>query len=195
MKLPQLTAPERYRGLYVFDFGGWTAVGYTAEEIAILLESEKYRGGRVYKIHRAFPDGRFELKGVSGERFQFESCVAFNRIDERLAHRDFHALAEAAQRDLPPCRAMLHLAAPADPDAPYSTMLIYPAEYEEEISAWLTRLNYEGGDTAEGGISHVTNYYEEDREILEQRQLWSDPEQQSRSRDEIYATVRQAVQR
>ena len=47
MKLPQLTDPDRYEGLYVFDFGEQCAVGYTASEIAVLLESERYRNGKV----------------------------------------------------------------------------------------------------------------------------------------------------
>ena len=41
MKLPELSSPARYQGLYVFDFGEWTAVGYTAEEIAALLETSE----------------------------------------------------------------------------------------------------------------------------------------------------------
>ena len=61
MKMPELTSADKYAGLYVFDFGEQAAVGYTAEEIAVLLESEKYRTGKVYRIHRALPDGTMEL--------------------------------------------------------------------------------------------------------------------------------------
>ena len=43
MTIPSLEQPERYSGLYVFDFGQWTAVGYTADEVERLLESEAYR--------------------------------------------------------------------------------------------------------------------------------------------------------
>jgi hypothetical protein len=41
MELPKLQKPDRYVGLYVFDFGGQVSVGFTAEEVAELLESEK----------------------------------------------------------------------------------------------------------------------------------------------------------
>ncbi|MBM4025140.1 MAG: hypothetical protein FJ280_06975, partial [Planctomycetes bacterium] len=64
MKLPRLEKPDRYQGLYVFDFGDHTGVGFTAEEAAELLESERYKEGKVYKIQRAFPDGRMELRAV-----------------------------------------------------------------------------------------------------------------------------------
>ena len=50
MKLPELEKPEKYVGLYIFDFGDHVGVGFTAGEVAELLESEKYRDGKVYRI-------------------------------------------------------------------------------------------------------------------------------------------------
>jgi len=47
MKLPKLEKPDKYVGLYVFDFGDHVGVGFAAEEVAELLESEKYRDGKV----------------------------------------------------------------------------------------------------------------------------------------------------
>ena len=61
MELPKLQKPDKYIGLYIFDFGDHCAVGFTAPEIAELLESETYRHGKVYKIHRAYPNGTLEL--------------------------------------------------------------------------------------------------------------------------------------
>jgi hypothetical protein len=196
MKLPQVDQPERYRGLYVFDFGAWSAVGYTAEEIALLLESEAYRDGRIYKIHRAAPDGTFELRGVARERFSFESGLLFHRHEPAAAAADYRTLAAVAEQSPPPCRAVLHLARlPAGEAADtHATVLIFPAEYEDEMAAWLTRIGFEGGDLVEGGISHVTNYYELRADVLERRQLWSRPTQ-SRCRQEVYDSVRRAVQR
>ena len=37
MKLPKLDNPDRYKGLYIFDFGDHAGVGFTAEEVAELL--------------------------------------------------------------------------------------------------------------------------------------------------------------
>lgn len=175
MKLPQVEQPERYRGLYVFDFGDWSAVGYTAEEIALLLESEAYREGRIYKIHRASPDGTFELRGVARERFSFESGLLFHRHDATAAAADYRRLAAVAEQSPPPCRAVLHLARlPAgEVGDTHATVLIFPAEYEDEMGAWLMRVGFEGGDLVEGGISHVTNYYELCADVRERRQLWS----------------------
>jgi len=89
MKLPKLDKPDRYKGLYIFDFGDHAAVGFTAEEVAELLESERYGEGKVYKIHRAYPDGRLELKGVPPETFQLESGMIFYATLAETAQGDF----------------------------------------------------------------------------------------------------------
>jgi hypothetical protein len=197
MILPHLDNPQRFRGLYIYDFGEWTAVGYTAEEIAILLEHERYRGGKIYKICRTSPDGQMELRGVSPQRFKLESGMFFSRSELEPARADFEALRAAAEKTPPPCRAFLHLVERSTESGPYRylTALVFPAEHESEIGDWLTEVGFYGGDIAEGGVSHVTNYYGEQRTILERQDLWSHPAIPSRSRDEVLATVRHAVQR
>ena len=159
MVLPELEQPTRYQGLYVYDFGQWCAVGYTADEIAVLIESEQYRGGKTYKIHRATPDGRIELRGISAERFQLESGMFFPRSDLASARADFESLRAAAQRTPPPCRARLHLADRGEAQAArFVVALVFPAEYEDDIGRWLLAVDYQGGDLAEGGISHGAQY-------------------------------------
>ena len=79
---------DKYVGLYVFDFGDQVAVGYTADEIAVLLESEKYADGKVYRIHRALPDGTMELQGVPREKFHCEDGLFFYRADDGQARQD-----------------------------------------------------------------------------------------------------------
>ena len=110
MKLPKLDEPQRYQGLYVFDFQGQVGIGYTAREIEVLVESEKYREGKVYKIHRAYPDGRMEIKGVPASRFQVESGVFFHCRDLSRARTDYQQLVELAGAGEFPCRAKIHLA-------------------------------------------------------------------------------------
>jgi len=197
MRPPPVAEPQRYCGLYIYDFGEWTALGYTAEEIAILLESEAYRGGKVYKIVRARPDGYMELRGVAPERFQLEGGMFFNRSELAAAQRDWADLVAWAERQPPPCRAVVHLADRGANGGPgrYVTALIYPAEYDDEMGSWLLAADYRGGDTAEGGISHVTNYYEQQKQILQRQQLWSRSAIPSRSADQVLRSVRQAVQR
>lgn len=196
MVLPELEQPTRYEGLYVYDFGEWCAVGYTADEIAVLIESEQYRGGKTYKIHRAAPDGRMELRGISAERFQLESGMFFPRDNLADARADFKSLRSAADRSPPPCRARLHLADRGETHAArFVVALVFPAEYEDDIGRWLLAANYQGGDLAEGGISHAAQYNEESLTVLDRHQLWPSATRSSRSTEEVLAGVRRAVQR
>ena len=197
MDIPHVDEPLRYRGLYVYDFGEWTALGYTAEEIAILLESPDYVGGKVYKIARTSPDGGMELKGVSPQRFQSESAMMFNRHDADDARRDFDTLVELGRDGGAPCRAFVHLADRGEIEgvARHVTALIYPAEYEEEVARWLLDADFAGGDTVEGGPSHVANYNADEKTILQREQLWSRTSIPARDAEEVFRSVRIAVQR
>jgi len=193
MKLPKLEKPDRYQGLYVFDFGDHAAVGFTAEEVAELLDSEQYGEGKAYKIHRAFPDGRLELKGIPSERFQLEAGMLFHAEEEATARNDFERLIRLAAPALPPCRAKLHLARRADGRC--AVALIYPAEYDEEISSWLLAGGYRTSGSVEGGVGAVERYYRDGYEILDQHQFFGIGQDASRTGQELLQSVGRAVQR
>jgi hypothetical protein len=193
MKLPKLEKPDRYQGLYVFDFGDHVGVGFTAEEVAELLESERYRDGKVYKIHRAYPDGRLELKGVPAERFQLEAGMFFYCHDEATARADFKRLVNLAVRAAPPCRAKVQLARYADDR--YAVAAIYPAEYDDEISSWLLEGEYRTAGEVEGGVGAVERYYQAKPEILDRHQLFGAGETVSRTGEELLVSTARAVQR
>jgi hypothetical protein len=197
MKLPYLAEPAKYCGLYVFDFGQWCAVGYTAEEIAVLLASEQYAGGQAYKIRRAQADGRMELQGVSGALLRAESGMFFFRAQLAEARVDFDALVAAAEAHKPPRAATIHLVErrSAESKARFATALIFAAEGVDDIAAWLNEIGYAGGDVVEGGASHLANYRAEDKRVIEGRQLSSAAGHTSRSAADVLASVRQAVQR
>jgi hypothetical protein len=193
MKLPKLEKPKRYEGLYVFDFGDRAGVGFTAEEVAELLDSERYSGGKVYKIHRAYPDGRLELKGVPAQRFQLEAGMFFYAKDETTAQADFKRLVNLAIPTLPPCRAKVHVAK-YDEDR-YVVALIYPAEHDDEISSWLLQIGYRTSGAAEGGVEAAERYYRDAPDVLDQQQLFGTSEEISRTGDELLQSVAVAVQR
>ena len=103
--MPKLNNPDRYVGLYVVDFGDHSATGFTADEVAELLESEKFRDIKVYKIHRALPDGQMELRGVIAEMFQLEKGMFFYSKDEDIAAADYKQLVSLAIATSAPSRA------------------------------------------------------------------------------------------
>lgn len=193
MRLPRLQKPDKYVGLYIFDFGDHVGVGFTADEVAELLESEKYGDGKVYKIHRAYPDGKLELKGVPAERFQLEAGMFFYAPDLETARQDFDRLFNLAVRSSPPCRAKLHLAKSRDDK--FVVALIYPAEYDDEVSSWLLDGQYMTSGAAEGGAGAVQRYYDSGAEILDRQQLFGRSQWLSRTGDELLASLKVAVQR
>ena len=193
MKLPELEKPEKYVGLYIFDFGDHTGVGFTAEEVAELLESEKYKDGKVYKIHKAYPDGRLELKGVQSETFQLEAGMFFYTSELETARWDFKGLVNLAVKSSPPCRAKVHLAKYGDDKLVVA--LIYPAEYDGEFSSWLLDGDYRTGGAAEGGVGAVQRYYDRQPEILDRHQLFGQSEAISRTGSELLSSLKMAVQR
>ncbi|MFC1677543.1 hypothetical protein ACFL3G_10845 [Planctomycetota bacterium] len=193
MNLPKLNNTQRYVGLYIFDFGEHTGVGFTAEEVAELLESEKYKDSKVYKIHKAYPDGRLELKGVRPEIFQLEIGMFFYASDNDTANSNFKKLTDLAIRTAPPCRAKVHLAKYSDEK--FVTAIIYPAEYNDEISDWLLDSDYKTTGQAEGGFDAVQRYYDDKPQLIETQQLFSNSEYQSRTGEQLLANLKTAVQR
>jgi len=193
MKLPELQNSEKYVGLYVFDFGDHTGVGFTAQEVAELLESEKYKDCKAYKIHKAYPDGKLELKGIRAETFELEAGMFFYSSDIEPARRDFKELVNLAVKAAPPCRAKVHLAKYSDDK--FTVSIIYPAEYDDEISSWLLDGDYKTSGAAEGGVGAVQRYYDYRPEILDRHQLFGESEWVSRTGEELLAAAKLAIQR
>jgi hypothetical protein len=193
MKLPRLEKPDRYEGLYVFDFGDHTGVGFTAEEVAELLDSERYKDGKVYRIQRALPDGQMELRGVPAAAFQLEAGMFFHSDDEATARGDFKRLVNLAVQSAPPCRAKVQLAKYAADQ--FVVAIIYPAERDADVSTWLLEGDYRTAGAAEGGTEAVERYYRSRPEILEIHQLFGAGETISRTGQELLESVPLAVQR
>jgi hypothetical protein len=191
MKIPKLQKPEKYVGLYIFDFGDQVSVGFTAEEIAELLESEKYKDGKVYKIYRAYPDGRLELRGVPADTFQLEAGMFFYSDDIETAKDDYNAMVKLAVETSPPCLAKVQLSEYNDNH--FVVAIIYPAEYDGEISQWLITSRYKTTGSAEGGVGAVQRYYEQQPKILERQQLFNQSD--SRTGQELLENIKVAIQR
>jgi hypothetical protein len=193
MKLPKLQKPDSYVGLYIVDFGDNTGVGFTAQEVAELFESERFGHCKAYKIHKAYPDGKLELKGVRRDIFQLEAGMFFFSADSETARNDYKRLVKLGIETNLPCKAIVHLARYSDDK--FAVALIYPAEYDDEISGWLLEHEYKTSGTVEGGISAVTRYYDAKPEILERHQLWGRSSVESRTGEELLASTKIAVQR
>ena len=169
MELPEIKEADKYIGLYVVDFGDHCGVGFTAEEVAELLESEQFSDVQIYKVHRANPDGTMELNGLSKETFQLEAGMFFYANDAETAQDDYQRLLAWSDEQLPPARSKVDLASNGDS---YVTALVYPAEFDDAFSRWLLDGNYRTAGQVEGGTGATQRYYDAVPEVLERKQLW-----------------------
>ena len=151
------------------DFGDHCGVGFTANEVAELLESEQFADVQVYKVHRANPDGTMELKGVPHHTFQLEAGMFFYAGDETTAREDFRRLLALAPQQRPPARCKIQLAHTGDT---YLTVLIYPAEYDDAFSQWLLDGHYRTSGQIECSTGAVQRYYDAEPDVIERKQLW-----------------------
>ncbi|RKY09989.1 MAG: hypothetical protein DRP66_00845 [Planctomycetota bacterium] len=193
MKLPEVKNSERYAGLYVVDFGDHSGVGFTADEVAELLDSAKFKHVKVFKIHKAYPDGKMELRGVRPEIFQLEMGMFFYSQDIETAGDDYKRLTNLAIAQAPPGRAKVHLA--KYDDDKFVTALIYPAEYDDEFSRWLLDGEYKTAGAAAGGVDAVRRYYDEAPQVLQRRQLFGRSSFDNRTGEQLLAATKIAVQR
>lgn len=193
MKLPEVKNAQKYVGLYVVDFGDSCSLGFTAQEVAELLESEKFADAKVYKIHRAQPDGTMELKGVLRETFELEMGMFFYSEEQGQARDNFEALVKLAKESDPPCRAKVHLA--RYDDHKYAVGIIYPAEYNDQVSSWLNDGGVRLAGFAEGGIEAVQRYYADGPEILESEQLFGKTSYDAMTGGQLLLAVKTAVVR
>ena len=193
MKLPQIKNPDKYIDLYVVDFGDHSGVGFTADEVAGLLESEKFKDIKVYRIYNAYPDGKMELKGVPNEIFQLEAGMFFYETDEIAARGDFKRLINSAVETTPPAKAKVHLAKYSDEK--FATAIIFPAEYNDQISRWLLDIDYKTAGSAEGGTEAVKRYYADSPEILERHQLFNQQQIESLTGAQLLAATKTALVR
>jgi len=195
MELPPLDNPGGYVGLFVIDFGETCSVGYTAEEVARLLDSEAYADAQVYRIHSAAPDGTMELRGLSRKRFELESGMMFYRRDLPAARADYESLRELAGSRRPPCRAKLFLAElPQAKQYGFAVGLAFPAECDEDIARWLSDSKVTAGENVAGGIALLDEVRSAGRTI-ESCQLDPATAHQARPLEELIAAAGQPVQR
>jgi hypothetical protein len=193
MRLPQIKNPDKYVDLYIVDFGDRSGVGFTADEVAELLESEKYKDVKIYRIYNAYPDGKMELKGVPNQIFQLEAGMLFYEFDEAIAKNDYKTLIKLAVSAAPPARAKVHLA--EYNSGKFVTALIYPAEYGDLFGRWLLDIGYKTAGPAEGGIEVVKRYYADTPQILQRHQLFGQQKFESKTGEELLAMTKMAVVR
>ena len=195
LRLPPVRNAERYVGLYVYDFGAYTSIGYTAAEIRILRESEAHRGGTAYEVYRVTDAGVFELRGVLDERLAVREAICFLRSVATAARRDYDTLCNAAQDSPAPCSVEIQLAEVHDFRPPHVTAMLYPAAASAVLSGWLSRCEFDGGDRVIAGIDAHDAFMTADALRIESCQLAALLDYTDRLAEEVLRTIDRPVQR
>lgn len=146
-----MAEPQKYVGLYVYDFGDHVAVGYTAAEVRILRETEAHRDGTAYEIYRVSEEGAIELRGVHDERLTTREAVCFLRATASAARRDYEAIRAAADRDPVPTDVETQLGTLQGFDPPHVTGVSYPTSAATVMARWLSVHVADAGDQVVGG--------------------------------------------
>jgi hypothetical protein len=182
-------------GLFVYDFGDHVSVGYTAEEINVLLASPEHSGGTAYRIHRVDEAARIELEAMPTGRIDRPEAMAFASAQRSVAQGDFETLRTAGEATPLPCPVELTMARLNDPHLPFAVMLSYPAYASSLLSKWLLDISFSGGEDATGGVGALERFQAASTGTILHCELPVDPGFVSRSVKDVLATTDQPVQR
>jgi hypothetical protein len=194
-KIPPLEDPQKYVDLFVVDLGDrGLGVGYTADEVAALIEQEAYADAKVFRIHDASPEGQVKLVGVPRERFGLEAGIFFGQEVESAARADYEGLLSLLRKHPPPTRLRLVLGHCRDWRAPYQTGMVYPAECDNAVSRYLLEHEYRGGINATGGVGIVTEFNAVVR-VIDSEGFQAAADRRGRDWDQLRAAVGETIQR
>ncbi len=195
LKLPPISDPDRYVGLFVYDFKTHVSVGYTADEIRILRTSEKHSQGQAFEIYRANEVGGFELRGASTERLNARESICFLRNHHSDARADYDQLVALAKAHPLQVATELMLTKMHDWQPQHVTALTYPAIAANAISGWLSDRQFTGGDELACGIDRSRELYREGVLRIASIELPTQIDYTSRSAEEVLRRVDELVQR
>jgi len=195
MKLPPLSHPERYVGLYVYDFKTHVSVGYTGVEIRYLRESAEFREGTAYEIYRVTEERGLELRGTLDQRLTAKEAMCFLRSDAKAARADYDMLIRGADEAPFPCAAEIVLAKVYAFEPPETSALIYPASVTHVVSGWLRGRQFSGGDRVVCGIDVHRQLVSTHAVGLASIHARTTIDYRDRTPDEVRKSVKLSVQR
>lgn len=152
---------------YTVEQNGIKRSGLSAYDVREILESEDSTDVKVYKIYKVRPDGTIELKGVPNETFQLESGMFFHTDSKEKADLLFGELKSLKDAIASFASCKIHFAQLED----YVVSVIYPAEFESEISDVFIKEDIRFDGRVDGGVSCVTEYYPAEKQIIDSLQI------------------------
>ena len=166
-------------------------MGYTAEEVEFLLTEPRFDSGEAYRIYRAHPDGRLELKQVTKASWSSSAGIAFYFIGRRGLDSAWDKLLNLTERFPPPCEIELSKASFQEQ---YVLIMQYTGEYDDIVANWLLRVKFNGGDHVEAGKQTIENTLQTAK-IVGTKSIIPTQSRKSRTREEVLKTIDKPIQR
>ena len=195
MNIPRVNQPERYAGLFIYDFGDHVSVGYTAEEIDVLTRSELHKSGSAYQIYRVTDGGAMELRGIESVRVGAQEAMLFQFRDLGDAAAAFDDLLRLAHSDPLPTPVHAERATADSMTPPHVIALIYSVYGADGVGRWLQRVGFGAGEEVSVGSDRLQDYRQAVATPDESVELSTRLDLRSRGPAEVLATVQRPVQR
>ncbi len=195
MNIPRLDHPERYTGLFIYDFGDHVSVGYTAEEVDVLTRSKLHKSGSAYQIYRVTDGGAMELRGIDSLRIGAQEAMLFHFHNQADATAALDDLVRLAQGDPLPTPVHAERATAESMTPPHVMALIYSIYSSDAVGGWLQRVGFDAGQEVSVGSDRLQDYRQAGTTPDESVELSTRLDHRSRSPAEILAAVHRPVQR
>ncbi|MBX3395335.1 MAG: hypothetical protein KF841_08200 [Phycisphaerae bacterium] len=141
-------------GRFVVRFRGATQQYLAAHEVLELLDQDAQAVQEIFRVHRAYPDGRLDLVGVAPVTFSDVDGILLLCETTLQARADYDALIAAAGRSPPPCRVEVRFAHTPHFDAPHVVALAFSAACGEGVAQWLAAVDFDSRSRVEASPSH-----------------------------------------
>lgn len=192
---PAIENPQRYTGLYAFDFGGRISFGYTANEITLLQRTPDHADGQAYLIVSVDPDGRMALRGVKLDELSIEEGMIFAHDTVEAAATSFEQLRELAKTTPVPQPVHVESANWPDHEPPHVVVLSYRSHASSVVSQWLLAVGFDGGDHVSCGVTELAEFRVANPDRISICDLRTRFGYTSRSATEVLESVHLPVQR
>lgn len=195
LTLPPIRDPERYEGLFAYDFGTHVSVGFTAGEILILRQSPEYCGGTALQIYRVNDRGGMELRGIQDSMLLGRDCICFLQSSEMKAREDYDRMVRAARERPLSSTVEARLVRSYVFSLPNLTALLFPAWAVDRVGAWLSLLDWSPGDRVISGTEALASMDPGKGLTIDTCSLAARDIVQDRDAEQVLASVSQAFQR
>jgi hypothetical protein len=194
MHLPAIPQPSRYAGLFVIDFGEWTSVGYTADEVHALLGTPEHASARAFRINRIDEEGCIELAGWDARQLPREELIvlACDSPDDAVAV--FDAIRRTLDAGPPGVALTLDRSDWPDGDRPDVVVLRFAQHASTQVCAWLSAIALPAGTLPSGGADLLPGYLATAR-VLTTAHMAGPDDLRPRPLDVLLRSVRQPLQR